>query len=322
MQQFYRNGKQLEWDSENPVITCLMSVYNGQTYLREAMDSILDQTYANFEFLIINDGSTDDSVKIIESYDDPRIRLIHNEENIGLTKSLNKGIDLARGEYIARMDADDVSLEERFERQLRLHKNYKEDYFSFATNEIDVIKNLDKLDSLQKNDYLRLRLLFGNFIIHSSAFFRKTKLRYDESFFQAQDYMLWIDFVNSYKFYCHIEKLVELRIHENSVSSKSRTEQLLAAKRAQSNFLSKFIESKPNENYLVRLTNKFDRFNSSDLVIYEILFLKIKKKILETGLFSKKVVKVLFNYKWKEITKTAKYENLFYKFRYKFLVRF
>ncbi|TNE70794.1 glycosyltransferase family 2 protein, partial [bacterium] len=127
MQQFYRNGQLIEWNPESPVITCLMSVYNGEEFLREAMDSILDQTYTNFEFLIINDGSTDDTVPIIESYDDPRIRLIHNEVNIGLTKSLNKGIGLAKGEYIARMDADDISLPERFERQIEVLLNSKID---------------------------------------------------------------------------------------------------------------------------------------------------------------------------------------------------
>ena len=102
----------------NPIVTVLMSVYNGERYLNEAIDSILAQTFTDFEFLIIDDASTDSTPKILHSYDDPRIRIVTNEENLGLTKSLNKGLALAQGEYIARMDADDISLPERLMMQL------------------------------------------------------------------------------------------------------------------------------------------------------------------------------------------------------------
>ena len=101
----------------NTKVTVLMSVYNGAKYLREAIDSILNQSFKDFEYLIIDDCSTDGSSDIIRSYTDPRIRLIQNEKNIGLTRSLNKGLKLANAQYIARMDADDISLPSRFERQ-------------------------------------------------------------------------------------------------------------------------------------------------------------------------------------------------------------
>src|SRR5215472_9201923 len=95
-----------------------MPVYNGEKHLREAIDSILSQTFRDFEFLIINDGSTDGSVEIIASYRDPRILLVHNEKNLGLIATLNRGMDLARGEYITRMDCDDISLPRRLEKQV------------------------------------------------------------------------------------------------------------------------------------------------------------------------------------------------------------
>ena len=95
-----------------------MSVYNGERYLREAEDSILQQTFKDFEFLIVDDGSTDTSVVTIRSYSDKRIRLIVNETNVGLAASLNIGIDCARGRYIARMDCDDISLPDRLEKQV------------------------------------------------------------------------------------------------------------------------------------------------------------------------------------------------------------
>ena len=112
---------------KNPKVTVLMSVYNGEKYLQEAIDSILEQTFKDFEFLIINDGSTDKTGEILESYHDLRIKIINNEKNIGLTKSLNKGLKLARGEYIARQDADDISMPERLEKEvefLETHQDY------------------------------------------------------------------------------------------------------------------------------------------------------------------------------------------------------
>ena len=103
-----------------PKVSVVMSAYNGERYLREAVESILNQTFNDFEFIIIDDGSTNSTGQILSSYaaQDPRIVLIRNRENIGLTKSLNKGLALARGEYIARMDADDVSLPNRFSEQV------------------------------------------------------------------------------------------------------------------------------------------------------------------------------------------------------------
>ena len=98
-----------------PTITVLMPVYNCALYINEAMDSILSQTFDDFEFLIIDDASTDDTVSIIKSYNDPRIQLVEKPVNTGYTNSLNYGLSIANGKYIARMDGDDISLPERFQ---------------------------------------------------------------------------------------------------------------------------------------------------------------------------------------------------------------
>ena len=104
-------------DSTLPRVSVLMSVYNETSYLRQSVQSILDQTFLNFEFVIINDGSTDDTQKILETFADPRIRIIR-QPNTGLTKALNRGLKLCRGEFIARIDADDLSMPDRLEQQL------------------------------------------------------------------------------------------------------------------------------------------------------------------------------------------------------------
>ncbi len=101
-----------------PAVTVLMPVYNGLPHLKPAIESILAQTFTDFEFLIINDASTDESVACIKSYGDPRIRLIENNPNLGTARTMNRGIELARAEYIARLDQDDVSMPRRLEAQL------------------------------------------------------------------------------------------------------------------------------------------------------------------------------------------------------------
>src|SRR5215467_8249434 len=101
-----------------PKVTVLLTVYNGERYLHEAIDSILGQTFQDFEFLIINDGSTDGTRELILSYHDRRIRLIDNEYNIGQTRSLNRGLVLAMGQFLARQDADDISEPDRLASQV------------------------------------------------------------------------------------------------------------------------------------------------------------------------------------------------------------
>ncbi len=108
-----------------PKISVVMSVYNGGEFLREAIDSILDQTYTQFEFIIVDDGSTDNSINVIESYKDPRIVLIR-QVNKGLVVALNVGLRKAQGKYIARMDADDISIKNRLEIQLRFMESNPE----------------------------------------------------------------------------------------------------------------------------------------------------------------------------------------------------
>lgn len=206
----------------DPEITVLMSVYNGERFLMEAIESILNQTYRDFEFLIINDGSTDSSREIILSYNDPRIRLIDNEQNMGLTRSLNKGLRLARGNYIARMDADDISMPERLERQLGfMERNPDIGLLGSWIEAIDIYGNiLYKLKLPETDAYIKWTLLFENCIVHSSAFYKRDlsmKLDgYNEQFKRAQDYDLWskMSFVTS--IYQIPEVLLKLRDSSDS----------------------------------------------------------------------------------------------------------
>ena len=131
-----------------PLVSVIMSVYNGEKYLVQAIDSILNQTYQNFEFIIIDDCSTDNSSHILQEYakKDSRIKIIKKEKNIGIKgfiENLNLGISIAEGKYIARMDADDISLPERFQKQVTFLENNPEIFMVGA--QIDFINEKNEI---------------------------------------------------------------------------------------------------------------------------------------------------------------------------------
>jgi len=216
---------------QNPKVTVLMSVYNGEKYLREAIESILNQTFKDFEFLIINDGSTDRTAEILQSYDDPRIKIINNEKNIGLTKSLNKGLKMARGEYIARMDADDISMPERLEKEvdfLETHRDYAVvgTFVKILNEHSGVIRLLDR-----PVEYAQIREFFrrDNCIAHGSAMIRKNCILdvgfYDESMERSQDYDLWLRLSEKYRLANIPEYLYIWRNHNENIEAKYMDEQ-------------------------------------------------------------------------------------------------
>lgn len=227
--------------NRNPKVSVVMSVYNGEKYFREAIDSILGQTFTNFEFLIINDGSNDSTVKIINSYNDPRIRLVHNEKNIGLTKSLNKGIKLASCKYIARMDADDISLPHRLETQLKCFD--ADPSLTLCAGRMRVIDENGHVtggiypafsNKLLCWHLLSWHLLFGNQIPHGSVMVKKEAIikigGYAEWAYTTQDYELWSRMCLKYKMVVIPTTLIHWRQHRSGItrnySEKQRQTQL------------------------------------------------------------------------------------------------
>ena len=236
-------------DMKSPKVTVLMSVYNGEKYLCEAIESILNQTFTDFEFLIINDGSTDKTSEILQSYRDSRIRIIDNEGNIGLTKSLNKGLRMARGEYIARMDADDVSMPERLEMQIEfIWDNPDVGLVGCWVDVVDVngIK-IDRWELPETHGYIKWRLLFGNCIAHPASLF-KTDLAqmlggYDEKIKYAQDYFLWSKMSFETKIHQIPEVLIKRRVHPNCIGAEYLDEQQNVVKHVMRYMFSRVIKN-------------------------------------------------------------------------------
>jgi glycosyltransferase involved in cell wall biosynthesis len=207
----------------SPLISVVMGVYNGGGYLREAVDSILDQTFTDFEFIIIDDGSIDDTKAILESYNDDRIVLVH-QENIGLTKALNKGLSIAKGKFIARQDADDISHPERFERQVR-YMQENSDCLVLGTW-MDVIdENGLKYNTFRYPEHfadIREAMKRYDPIGHGTIMARTSALvencGYNEKFYYAQDYDFWLRLSEVGELRNLPEELYSLRLWPGSIS--------------------------------------------------------------------------------------------------------
>jgi len=211
---------------KSPIISVVMSVYNGEKYLREAIDSILNQTFTNFEFIIVNDGSTDKSLEIIKSYADSRIVII-DQENTGLAKALNNGINIAKGKYIARMDADDISELNRLEVQFDyLEKNEDIGILGTWIELIDEKDNVigNKKEPVNPEDIHNIILTYGCFN-HGTVMFRKSLFRkaggYSNVFPEnspTEDFALWNRMLRITSGANIPHYLYKLRIHSSSVS--------------------------------------------------------------------------------------------------------
>jgi glycosyltransferase involved in cell wall biosynthesis len=217
----------------NPETTVLMSVYNSEEFLKEAIDSILNQTYRDFEFLIINDGSNDSSEDILLSYGDCRIRLISNERNIGLAKSLNKGLKLAKGKYIARIDSDDIALPERLKKQVSFLNAHPE--VGIVGTACILIDNHNRVLGINRfpiNDLqIRWVSLLTNPFAHPTVVIRrdsliKNGLSYLESFHASQDYDLWVRLLKFTRGANLNEPLIRYRVHDNNITNRFRETQL------------------------------------------------------------------------------------------------
>jgi len=182
-----------------------MSVYNGMPYLKDAVQSILNQSYKDFEFIIIDDASTDSTWKFLKSEKDKRIRLIKNKKNLGLAASLNIGLKIAKGDYIARMDADDISLPERLDTQLRfMEKRPDIDVCGAWIKKINSSnKVFGKYESPVSNSGIKKLLIWAPAIVHptlfaKSSFFKKLNY-YNPNFDYAEEYELLMRARNKFK---------------------------------------------------------------------------------------------------------------------------
>jgi len=213
----------------NPKISVVMSVFNGQRYLREAIDSILAQTMTDFEFIIIDDGSTDNTAGMIKLYKDPRIRVVRHE-NKGLAASLNIGLNLAKAEIIARMDADDIALPDRFKTQIEEYARLGEP--DVLGGHVEYISETGHILGSRQQPVVHEDIVerletrrCGTPIIHPTVFLKRASVirhgGYDESFCHAsEDYDLWLRMSRDCRFANTKRIVLRLRLHTQSMESR------------------------------------------------------------------------------------------------------
>ena len=205
------------------LVSVVMAVYNGEKYLADTINSILNQTFSDFEFIIVNDGSTDSTRDILSYYQeqDKRIRIIDNETNIGLTKSLNRGIVESIGKYIARIDVGDVCYPERFKKQVDFLEQNKNvcvvgSWGVFKDEQGNTIYNFK---SHTDSKSIRKNALLGRVILHPSAMIRTNELKsiggYNEKYYTNQDTELWLRMSKKWNLANIPEVLVSCGFHKN-----------------------------------------------------------------------------------------------------------
>lgn len=218
-----------------PLVSVLIPCYNVEKFVVESVTSIINQTYTNLEIILIDDCSIDntlDKLKYLQAKDS-RIKIFQNDENLKLIKTLNKGISLSNGVYIARMDADDISLPTRIEKQVNfLNNNVDYDivstmFYTFRTGQTkkNLYVNPTKFEDLQAY------LLFKSGICHPAAMIRKTlftdkKLKFEEEYLHVEDYALWSKALYCTKLANLDEALLLYRVHKNQISSLNEIKQL------------------------------------------------------------------------------------------------
>lgn len=214
--------------TKTPDITVLMPAYNAEKYIGEAIGSVLQQTYTNFELVIVNDGSTDGTLPVISSFDDERIVVI-NQPNMGVAEALNTGLKQARAPYIARFDADDICYAYRLEKQIRFLKD-NPDYILVGSEAKYILENGDFLFDFHciaySHEQIMEKLYFYCPFVHPSVMYQKQTVidagGYPADAHNFEDYLLWTNIVSKGKFCNLTEPLIKYRLNSNSVTIDER----------------------------------------------------------------------------------------------------
>ncbi|POY35540.1 hypothetical protein C3K47_14180 [Solitalea longa] len=313
---------------ERPKVTILVPVYNSAAYVGQAIKSILDQTFSNFELLIIDDGSTDNSLEIINSFQDIRIRLLSNGLNKGLTYTRNKGISEAFGEYLAFLDSDDVCDLNRISIQCDFLDNNKA-FAGCGGHAIIIDENgqaTGKILTCTNATEIKSKLFFQNTFVNSTMMIRTViakEFRFSSSFELAEDYDLWARISEKHTLTNLDKFLISYRIHNNNISigSDSKSERLkvfvkiiLKHRREKLNFDSTQIN---DDIHTALSSNSFSEYSLNDYHTFLVKAHQLNSKagLYNTVHFNKMVLdywfKVLMKSKQKNILSSFIYSELF-----------
>ena len=298
----------------NPKVTVLLPAYNCAAHIGGAIESILSQTFSDFEFLIINDGSTDTTAAEIKKFHDPRIVYVENPGNKGLIFTLNRGLEIAKGKYLVRMDADDISLPERIAKQIA----YLE-----ANPEVGICgcwsvtfgPNIKPWETKypENHEAIKVRMTFNTTLSHPTVVLNREllahfDLKYDPEFEHIEDYDLWERSLDKVKLANYPEVLFKYRVHDEQISSKFSARQAVVANEIRMRLLAKAgIVATPAETLLHKAICSY-QFADTDKFITEVAawFGKIYLANLKSHYFEQKELKHFYCSLWNEILSSSK----------------
>ena len=210
-----------------PRVTVLMPTYNVAPYVREAIESVLRQTYSDFDLLVIDDCSTDNTVEVVRNIDDPRIHIVQNEKNVGLAENLNRGLSLITTEYVARMDGDDIAEPCWLEREVAVLDSHPEiGICSGGFERFGTVKSLVRFP--ERHEDCMANMLFECSVIVPTfrmSLYRDYGLRYSTEEFPAEDYRFWAECLRVTRIYNIQETLFHYRMHPTQICTARRKEQ-------------------------------------------------------------------------------------------------
>lgn len=284
-----------------PLVSILMSAYNSESYIREAIDSVLSQTYSNWELLVTDDCSSDSTLSILKEYAqmDERIVLFPNQQNRGLTYNLCQMCSHANGKYIARLDADDICRNDRIQKQVAFMEEHG---FDIVCSYAKGIGNSSRLMKVPKQgEDLRANLVFYNPIVHSSVMFKNDgSFVYDTTYLKAQDYELWDRMSGEKKSFGVLpEVLVYFRYHRNQISNKCSSEQTANCDKIRKRAVGRLVPnlSDCEKNVFFDWLISGQLASDDDYYTIQKLLEKIEKNNSTIGLYRQRSIKKAINYR-------------------------
>ena len=301
--------------NKEPKISLIMSVYNGEDYLTEAIESVLNQTFKDFELIVINDCSTDKTPQILKSFEekDERVKVHTNEVNLRLPSSLNKAISYAQGKYIARMDADDICLPDRLQKQydfMEANPHISLSSCRFMTLKNGVVSS-GGCGGKSDNESVKALLLVTNPILHPGIIANADVIRsllYDKTFTCTEDMELWTRFVMAgYNVEIMPEYLMIYRLHDKQITETTREKQYREVIEIQKRYYAKFLEKMNGEQEDFYINGIYFR-EKRDVNKFCEFFKWLKKTNKKTNSFTKEALnyamfEILAEYKRKGLTK-------------------
>ena len=304
-----------------PQISVIMSVYNGETYLKEAIESVIEQTFQNWELIIINDCSTDSTAQILADFSlkDERIKVYTNEVNLKLPASLNKAISLCCGKYIARMDADDISLPDRFEKQYKFMEENQDVALSscrFMTVKNGVYSS-GGAGGRCDNKALRAMLLVANPILHPGVIAKAEvmkKFNYDTTLTCTEDLELWIRMVmENQKIQILPECLLIYRLHDKQITSTTLERQHTEVLKIQQKYYASILQEMDEEMQIFYISGIYFKENAdiSKFIEYAKWLKRVSAKNFDRNIINYALFEILAEYKRCGVPKADVFKAMF-----------